>query len=98
MGVNHSLLADPHVRRVLATVAAGRVGQPVGAEYFCSAAYPPWETGPLPAHYGDGGDPFRDLGVHGLYLLRAVLGEIESVQPIFTSRGGDRISASTSGP
>jgi len=89
VGVNHSLLADPNVRHVLATVAAGRVGQPVGAEYFCSAAYPPWESGPLPAHYGEGGDPFRDLGVHGLYLLRAVLGEIESVQPIFTSRGGD---------
>jgi predicted dehydrogenase/nucleoside-diphosphate-sugar epimerase len=89
VGVNHSLLADPHVRRVLATVAAGRVGQPVSAEYFCSAAYPPWEGGPLPAHYGEGGTPFRDLGVHGLYLLRAVLGEIEGVQPIFTSRGGD---------
>jgi predicted dehydrogenase/nucleoside-diphosphate-sugar epimerase len=89
VGVNHSLLADPHVRHVLATVAAGRVGQPVGAEYLCSAAYPPWESGPLPAQYAEGGNPFRDLGVHGLYLLRAVLGDIEAVQPIFTSRGGD---------
>jgi predicted dehydrogenase/nucleoside-diphosphate-sugar epimerase len=89
VGVNHSLLADPHVRHVLATVAAGRVGQPVSAEYFCSAAYPPWEGVSLPAHYREGGNPFRDLGVHGLYLLRAVLGEIEGVQPIFTSRGGD---------
>ena len=89
VGVNHSLLADPQVRHVLATVAAGRVGQPVGAEYFCSAVYPPWTSGPPPAHYGEGGNPFRDLGVHGLYLLRAVLGEIEDVQPVFTSRGGD---------
>jgi predicted dehydrogenase/nucleoside-diphosphate-sugar epimerase len=89
VGVNHSLLADPQVRRVLDTIAEGRAGKPVGADYFCSAAYPPWEVGPPPAHYGEGGDPFRDLGVHGLYLLRAVLGEIERVQPIFTARGGD---------
>jgi predicted dehydrogenase/nucleoside-diphosphate-sugar epimerase len=89
VGVNHSLLADPQVRHVLDTVATGRVGQPVSAEYFCSAAYPPWQDGPLPEHYRDGGNPFRDLGVHGLYLLRAVLGEIEGVEPVFVSRGGD---------
>ena len=40
VGVNHSLLADPQVRHVLDTVATGRIGQPVSAEYFCSAAYP----------------------------------------------------------
>jgi 2-alkyl-3-oxoalkanoate reductase len=89
VGVNHSLLADPQVRHVLDAVATGRVGQPVSAEYFCSAAYPPWESGPLPPHYRDGGNPFRDLGVHGLYLLRAVLGEIEGVEPVFVARGGD---------
>src|SRR5262249_61266338 len=49
----------------------------------------PWESGPLPAQYGGGGKPCGDGGVEGLYLLRAVLGEIEAVQPIFTSRGGD---------
>jgi predicted dehydrogenase/nucleoside-diphosphate-sugar epimerase len=89
VGVNHSLLADPHVRHVLDTVTTGRVGQPVSAEYFCSASYPPWDGGPLPPHYRQGGNPFRDLGVHGLYLLRAVLGEIEGVEPVFTTRGGD---------
>jgi predicted dehydrogenase/nucleoside-diphosphate-sugar epimerase len=89
LGVNHSLLADPHVRHVLEAVTTGRVGEPIGAEFFCSAAYPPWQDGPLPPHYRDGGNPFRDLGVHGLYLLRAVLGDIEGVEPIFSSRGGD---------
>src|SRR5262245_7729924 len=89
IGVNHSLLADPQVRHVLDTIATGRVGQPVSAEYFCSAAYPPWQDGPLPEHYRDGGNPFRDLGVHGLYLLRAVLGEIAGLEPVFVSRGGD---------
>ncbi len=61
----------------------------MSAEYFCSAAYPSWQEGPPPEHYRDGGNPFRDLGVHGLYLLRAVLGEIEGVEPVFVSRGGD---------
>ena len=89
VGVNHSLLADPQVRHVLDAVATGRVGRPVSAEYFCSAAYPAWETGPLPPHYRDGGNPFRDLGVHGLYLLREVLGEIEGIEPVFVARGGD---------
>jgi 2-alkyl-3-oxoalkanoate reductase len=89
VGVNHSLLADPQVRHVLDVLATGRVGQPVSAEYFCSATYPSWEHGPLPEHYRDGGHPFRDLGVHGLYLLRAVLGEITGVEPVFVTRGGD---------
>ena len=89
VGVNHSLLADPQVRHVLDTVATGRIGQPVSAEYFCSAAYPAWRDGPLPEHYRDGGNPFRDLGVHGLYLVRAVLGEIAGMEPVFVSRGGD---------
>src|SRR5262249_51737972 len=89
VGVNHSLLADPQVRHVLDAVPTSRTGQPVSAEYFCSAAYPPWQDGPLPEHYREGGNPFRDLGVHGLYLLRAVLGEIRGVEPVFESRGGD---------
>lgn len=88
-GVDHSLLADPQVEAVLGALAGGRVGSPVSAEYFCSAAYPPWADGPLPPHYRAGGHPFRDLGVHGLYLLRAVLGEIEGVEPAWWSRGGD---------
>jgi len=89
VGVNHSLLADPYVRRVLDIVAAGGAGEPLGAEYFCSSVSAPWGDGPPPPHYGAGGNPFRDLGVHGLYLLRAVLGEIEAVEPAFASRGGD---------
>src|SRR5262245_45903228 len=40
VGVNHSLLADPQVRHVLDTGAAGRVGRPVGAEDVGSADAP----------------------------------------------------------
>src|SRR5262249_37700956 len=66
-----------------------RVGQRVSGASFCSAAYPHWERGRLPEHYRDGGTPFRDLGVHGLYLLRAALGEIAGVEPVFVTRGSD---------
>src|SRR5262249_2212273 len=57
IGVNHSLLADPQVRHVLDAIATGRVGQPVSAEYFCSAAYPPWPDGPLPQHLRERANP-----------------------------------------
>ena len=89
VGVNHSLLLDPWVQRLRAMVAAGRIGTPISAEYVCTAEYPPWAGGPVPPHYRDGGYPFRDLGVHGLYLLRAFLGEIEGVQAERGVRGGD---------
>jgi predicted dehydrogenase/nucleoside-diphosphate-sugar epimerase len=89
LAVNHSLLADPHVRRVLDAVRAGAIGAPVGATYWVSSEYPPWADGPPPPHYRAGGEPFRDLGVHGLYLLRAVLGEIEDVRAERRSHGGD---------
>jgi len=89
VGVNHSLLLDPWVQRLRAMVAGGRIGTPVSAEYVCTAEYPPWAGGVVPPHYRDGGYPFRDLGVHGLYLLRALLGEIHGVQVERSGRGGD---------
>jgi nucleoside-diphosphate-sugar epimerase/predicted dehydrogenase len=89
LAVNHSLLGDPEVAAALAAARAGRLGDVVSAEYFCSSVYPDWSEGPLPPQYRDGGYPFRDLGVHGLYLLRECLGEILDVDAEFRSRGGD---------
>jgi predicted dehydrogenase/uncharacterized protein YbjT (DUF2867 family) len=89
VGVDHSLLHDPWIRRLRAAIDAGRIGRVVSAEYVCTAEYPPWGDGPVPPHYRDGGYPFRDLGVHGLYLLRALLGEIEGLQVDRRSLGGD---------
>ena len=40
VGVNHSLLGDPEVRRALAAARGGRRGEVVSAEYFCSSVYP----------------------------------------------------------
>ena len=43
----------------------------------------------MPPQYREGGYPFRDLGVHGLYLLREVLGEIVDVDAAFHTHGSD---------
>jgi nucleoside-diphosphate-sugar epimerase len=51
--------------------------------------YPPFAGGSLPPQYRTAGYPFRDLGVHALYLLEAFLGEIEDVKAQWSSLGGD---------
>ena len=53
-GVNHSLLGDPQVRRVLDLVREGRLGTPIGMDLFYSSDYPPYHGGPLPPQYRDG--------------------------------------------
>lgn len=73
----HSLLADPAVRRVLDAAAGGALGAVVQADVLVTAELPDPGEGATP--YPNGGDPFRDLGVHGLYLLRACLGDIDDV-------------------
>lgn len=85
--VNHSLLRDPFIVEALDLVRNGAVGDILSVDYFRSSDYPPYLGGPLPPQYRDGGYPFRDLGVHGLYLLQAFLGDITDVQGQFRSAG-----------
>jgi predicted dehydrogenase/nucleoside-diphosphate-sugar epimerase len=87
--VNHSLLFDPQVRRALAIAKSGKLGRLVSVDIFRSSSYPPYRGGPLPPHYREAGYPFRDLGVHALYLLQAFLGSIEDVTAKWASLGGD---------
>ncbi len=87
--VNHSLLFDPQVVRALELVREGRIGQVVSVDILRGSAYPPYRGGPLPPQYRSAGYPFRDLGVHALYLFEAFLGPIEGVRAIWESRGGD---------
>lgn len=87
--VNHSLLFDPQVVRALETVRAGALGAVVSVDILRGSEYPPFEGGPLPPHYRDPGYPFRDLGVHCLYLIQALLGPIEEVNASYVSLGGD---------
>ncbi len=87
--VNHSLLFDPQVRQAMAAVKRGKIGQIVSVDILRSSAYPAYRGGPLPPQYRAAGYPFRDLGVHALYLFQELLGPIEHVQADWSSLGGD---------
>lgn len=88
VGVNHSLLCDPFVCQTLEAVRQGRIGEIVSVDYLRSSDYPPYGGGTLPVHYREGGYPFRDIGVHALYLMEAFLGGIEHVSATFAAKGG----------
>ncbi|MBW3597186.1 MAG: NAD-dependent epimerase/dehydratase family protein [Planctomycetes bacterium] len=89
VGVVHSYLRDPFMVRALEAVRRGDIGEVVTVDYLRSSAYPPYRGGPLPPPYREGGYPFRDMGVHALYLMEAFLGEIEDVDAQFRTQGGD---------
>jgi len=74
--VDHSLLRDPFVEGAMKIVRSGAIGEVVGVDHLRSEFYAPYRGGPLPEQYRDGGFPFRDIGVHSLYLLEAFLGRI----------------------
>ena len=96
--VNHSLLFDPQVVRALETVRAGKLGEVVSVDILRGSAYPPFGGGPLPPQYRSAGYPFRDLGVHALYLLPGVPRSDRGRQREPGSRGAaTRTSPSTSG-
>ena len=87
--VNHSLLYDPQIKRALDAVKAGALGTVVSVDILRGSEYPPYEGGPLPPWYRDAGYPFRDLGVHCLYLIQELLGPIHDVEATWSSLGGD---------
>src|SRR5262244_3474030 len=87
--VNHSLLYDPQIARALEVVRSGKLGQVVSVDILRGSVYPPYRGGPLPPQYRSAAYPFRDLGVHALYLFQAFLGPIEQVSAIWDSKGGD---------
>jgi len=87
--VNHSLLYDPQIKRALDLVRSGALGQVVSVDILRGSEYPPYEGGALPPWYRDAGYPFRDIGVHCLYLIQELLGSIEDVDADWSSLGGD---------
>lgn len=87
--VDHSLLYDLQIKRAIETVRSGGIGRVVSIDILRSAEYPAYEGGPLPPQYCSAGYPFRDLGIHQLYLLAAFLGPIEDVRADWSSLGGD---------
>jgi predicted dehydrogenase len=87
--VDHSLLYDFFIAKALDAVRGGAIGDLVTVDYLRSSDYAPYGGGPVPVHYRDGGFPFRDGGVHALYLMEAFLGEIQDVHAVFGTKGGD---------
>lgn len=83
--VGHSLLYDPFVRRAHELVRSGAIGTPLTVDYFRCQPPPPYHGGPTPEYFGDGGYPFRDLGVHALYLIESFLGPITSAYDVVSS-------------
>jgi predicted dehydrogenase/nucleoside-diphosphate-sugar epimerase len=86
---NHSNLLDPFIARAIGMARAGRIGDVHSVTYLRSSNYPPYRGGPLPPHYRDGGFPFRDIGVHALYLFQSLLGDVQDVKASFHHRGAD---------
>lgn len=89
VGVSHSELRDPFVRRALDLVRGGAIGKVCSFDYLRSTEFPPYAGGPLPPQYRDGGYLFRDIGVHALYLAEAFLGEIKNVSAEFLNTEHD---------
>lgn len=89
LAVNHSDLLDPVVMRALALVREGVAGRILDVDFLRSSDYPPYAGGPLPAMVAQGSYPFRDLGVHGLYLLEAFLGPLGSLEVRRRSTGAN---------
>jgi 2-alkyl-3-oxoalkanoate reductase len=89
LSVNHSDRLDPVVLQALALVRAGVAGDVLAVDFLRSSEYPPYAGGPLPAAVRQGSYPFRDLGVHGLYLLEAFLGPVRRMSTSYRATGRD---------
>lgn len=89
VAVEHSLLFNPQVRALLEAVRSGAIGRVVSVDMLRSATYPPFAGSDPPPQVRDPGYPFLDLGVHGLYLMEALLGSIQNVDASWESLGGD---------
>jgi nucleoside-diphosphate-sugar epimerase/predicted dehydrogenase len=89
LSVNHSVRFGVAVARALQHVAAGRCGDLLSLTYFRASDYPPYSGGPLPVIYRQGSYPFRDLGVHAMYLIEAFLGPIQAMKTRHYSTGAD---------
>ena len=88
--VVHSGRLDPIVERGVELVRAGEIGEIVSLDFHRTSDYPAWPGGGrLPPQYRKGSYPFQDLGIHGLAIAEAFLGEVKSAEIDFRSTGLD---------
>lgn len=93
LSVNHSARFDPVVLKAAEIVRSGACGDVLAVHFIRSSDYPPYAGGPLPAPYSQGSYPFRDLGVHGFYLLELFLGPIRRLDVSWAGTGRDPLLA-----
>ena len=91
VGVDHSLLLDPFTQQARRLIADGKIGEVQSVECLRSQDRPPYEGGSMPDVFQDGGNPFRDLGIHSLYQIETFLGPIRDVQWMFDRLGKDSL-------
>lgn len=89
LSVNHSARFDPAVLEGIEHVKRGALGELLNVSMFRSSDYPPYAGGPLPAPFRQGSYPYRDLGVHALYVMEALLGEVQDLRVKHYSTGKD---------
>jgi predicted dehydrogenase/nucleoside-diphosphate-sugar epimerase len=89
LSVNHSDRLDPVVVKALQHTRAGACGDVLSVDVLRSSEYPDYAGGPLPALVRQGSYPFRDLGVHGLYVLEAFLGTVGKLDVGYRATGSN---------
>ncbi|MGH9606119.1 MAG: NAD-dependent epimerase/dehydratase family protein [Terracidiphilus sp.] len=88
--VVHSARLDPIVLRGVELARSGDIGNIVSLDFQRSSDYPPWPGGgKLPPQYRKGSYPFHDMGVHGLAIAEAFLGQVKNAEIEFRSTGSD---------
>ena len=89
ISINHSARFEPPVVEALALVAKGACGDLLNVTYFRGSDYQPYSGGIRTAVHRQGSYPFRDLGVHAVYLLEAFLGQIHNLSERHYSSGNE---------
>jgi predicted dehydrogenase/nucleoside-diphosphate-sugar epimerase len=89
LSVNHSLLFEPAVQRALWHVDEGAIGDILSLTYFRGSDYPAYPGGPPSPIYTQGSYPFRDLGVHAVYLIERILGPVQKLDVGYRGTGRD---------
>lgn len=90
--VGHSLLYDPFIRRALDMVRAGVIGDVVTFDYFRSANQQAYPAAGIAREQQQGGYPFRDIGIHALYLAEAFAGPIVDLTAWPAASGGGDVN------
>ena len=87
LSINHSDRFDPVVLEAIRIARSGAVGEVTAVHNIRSSDYPTYAGGPLPQPYRQGSYPFRDLGVHSMYLIESFIGEVQTLDVHYYETG-----------